>query len=147
MLRNPNWIVRPAYLKLTAGWQGGRLRLPALAGQPILPAHNPSCTLLRTQVALETAAAYQSQLASLPGLSPQGAAQLAADLEYFSNVLSTLGVAVPPSLAAWQAAAAAPPDGLAPLVEAAGDAAGRAAVLAVARLRGLQLGAASPGGA
>ncbi len=101
----------------------------------------------RLQVALETAAAYQSQLASLLGLSPQGAAQLAADLEYFSNVLSTLGVAVPPSLAAWQAAAAAPPDGLPLLAQAAGDAPARAAVLAAARLRGVQLGAASPGGA
>lgn len=96
------------------------------------------------QVALETAAAYQAQLACLPGLSPQGAAQLAADLEYFSNVLSTLGVVVPPSLAAWQAAAAAPAEGLPPLAGAAGDAPARAAVRAVARLRGVQLGAASP---
>lgn len=107
----------------------------------LLPCPAPA---LPRQVALETAAAYQSQLVALPGLSPQGAAQLAADLEYFCNVLTTLGVAVPPSLAAWQAAAAAPPEALPPLVEAAGDAAARAAVLAVARLRGVQLGSPSP---
>lgn len=97
------------------------------------------------QVALDTAAHYQQQLAALPGLTAQGAAQLAADLEYFCNVLTTLGVAVPPSLAAWHAAAAAPAHGFAAVAEAAaqgGDAAGRAAVAAVARLRGLQAGPA-----
>ncbi|EFN55444.1 hypothetical protein CHLNCDRAFT_133750 [Chlorella variabilis] len=97
------------------------------------------------KVALDTAAHYQQQLAALPGLTAQGAAQLAADLEYFCNVLTTLGVAVPPSLAAWHAAAAAPAHGFAAVAEAAaqgGDAAGRAAVAAVARLRGLQAGPA-----
>ncbi|KAL4457254.1 hypothetical protein ABPG75_012119 [Micractinium tetrahymenae] len=100
------------------------------------------------KVALDTASGYQQQLAALPGLSAQGAAQLAADLEYFTNVLSTLGVAVPPSLAAWQAAAAAPPEGLAAVAEAAaegGDAGSRAAVQMVARLRGVALPV--PGGA
>lgn len=94
------------------------------------------------QVALDTASVYQQQLASLPGLSAQGAAQLAADLEYFSNVLSTLGVAVPPSLAAWQAATAAPLEGLAAVAEAAakgGDASSQAAVQMAARLRGIAL--------
>jgi hypothetical protein len=65
---------------------------------------------------------------------------LAADLEYFNNVLATLGLAVPPGLAAWQAAAAAPADGLAGVARAAeegGDAAAVEAVAAVARLRGL----------
>ncbi|KAL4421182.1 hypothetical protein ABPG77_003365 [Micractinium sp. CCAP 211/92] len=94
------------------------------------------------KVALDTASVYQQQLASLPGLSAQGAAQLAADLEYFSNVLSTLGVAVPPSLAAWQAATAAPLEGLAAVAEAAaegGDASSQAAVQMAARLRGIAL--------
>lgn len=89
------------------------------------------------------AAAYQSRLGALPALSPLGAAQLAADLEYFTNVLTTLGVAVPPSLAAWQAAAGAPAEGYAAVAEAAGeggDAGARAVVALVARLRGLQLG-------
>lgn len=96
------------------------------------------------QVALDAASEYQQQLASLPGLSAQGAAQLAADLEYFTNVLSTLGVAVPPSLEAWQAATAAPPEGLAAVAEAAaegGDASTRAAVQMAARLRGIALSA------
>ena len=54
------------------------------------------------KVTLGAAAVYQEQLQRLAGLSPQGSAQLAADLEYFANVLTTLGVAVPPALAAWQ---------------------------------------------
>ena len=95
-----------------------------------------------TQVALSTAAQYQAALGGLAGLTPQGAAQLAADLEYFCNVLTTLGVAVPPSLAAWQAAAAAPVDGLPALAADAGEVGAVGAleaVHAVAALRGVQL--------
>jgi hypothetical protein len=91
-------------------------------------------------VALHTAALYQQQLGGLKGLTAQGAAQLAADLEYFCNVLTTLGVGVPPTLAAWQAAAAAPADEFAMVAEAAadgGDASSQAVVALVARLRGL----------
>lgn len=91
-------------------------------------------------MALETAAHYQRQLGALPALTTAGAAQLAADLEYFNNVLATLGVDVPPALAAWQAAAAAPADGVSDLLRTAeegGDAAAAEAVVAVARLRGL----------
>lgn len=105
-------------------------------------AHSPHPPARPLQVALDIASAYQQQLASLPGLSAQGAAQLAADLEYFTNVLSTLGVAVPPSLAAWQAATAAPPEGLSAVAEAAvegGDASTQAAVQLVARMRGIAL--------
>ncbi|KAI3425696.1 hypothetical protein D9Q98_007673 [Chlorella vulgaris] len=92
------------------------------------------------KVALHTAALYQQQLGGLRGLTAQGAAQLAADLEYFCNVLTTLGVGVPPTLAAWQAAAAAPADEFAMVAEAAadgGDASSQAVVALVARLRGL----------
>ena len=92
------------------------------------------------QVALDTAAHYQAQLGGIAGLTAQGSAQLAADLEYFCNVLTTLGVAVPPSLAAWQAAAAVPADGYALVAEAAGEggnAASQGIVALVARLRGL----------
>ena len=102
----------------------------------------------RLQVALATAAHYQQQLAAVGGLTPAGAAQLAADLEYFCNVLSTLGVAVPPSLAAWQVAAAAPAEGYSAVAEAAAEGGGSgeaaAVVQLVARLRGLQL---APGAA
>ena len=78
---------------------------------PTPPHPHPNPLSLPTpppQVALEVAGAYQAQLGRLQGLSPQGAAQLGADLEYFVNVLATLGAPVPPALAAWQAAAAAP---------------------------------------
>jgi hypothetical protein len=89
------------------------------------------------------AAAYLEQLPRIAGLSPQGAAQLAADLEYFTNVLSTLGVGVPPALAAWQAAAAAPDAaaarGVAEAAAAGGGAEEARAVAVVAKLRGLSL--------
>lgn len=101
-------------------------------------------------MAQDTAAHYQRQLGALPGLTPAGSAQLAADLEYFNNVLATLGVAVPLALAAWQAAASAPANGLAGVARAAeegGDAAVVEAVAAVARLRGLApSGGAGAGG-
>lgn len=120
---------------------------PEAAQRPCPPpalTHPPAPT---PQVALDAAAAYQAQLAALPGLSPQGAAQLAADLEYFANVLGTLGVVVPPSLAAWQAATGAPPEGLPAVAEAAaqgGDPGAQQAVQLVARLRGLQLAGGAP---
>lgn len=75
--------------------------------------------------------------------------QLSADLEYFCNVLTTLGVSPPPALAAWQAAVAVPEEGFAAVAQAAaegGAAESMAAVELVGRLRGLQLsgeGAAS----
>lgn len=60
------------------------------------------------RAALASCQLYLNELKKLKGLSPQGAGQLAADIEYFSNVLSTLGLAVPSGLAAWQAALVAP---------------------------------------
>lgn len=45
---------------------------------------------------------YVAQLGQLRSLSPAGSAQLAADLEYFCNVVSALGVSIPPALATWQ---------------------------------------------
>ena len=53
---------------------------------------------------------YTDQLQQIPMLSSQGAQQLAADLEYFCNVLSALGVAVPARLGTWQVAAQWPAD-------------------------------------
>ena len=56
------------------------------------------------QVAVGAADLYAAQLQQVPMLSLQGSQQLAADLEYFCNVLSALGVAVPPTLGTWQVA-------------------------------------------
>lgn len=94
------------------------------------------------KVALSSSSLYLSTLRALPSLSSGGAAQLAADLEYFANVLATLGVDPPAELAAWQAAAGAPPDAIGAVVAAAaggGAAEARRAVELVARLRGLAL--------
>ncbi|KAK2080695.1 hypothetical protein QBZ16_000549 [Prototheca wickerhamii] len=61
------------------------------------------------RIAAEAAAdLVRLALRPLPRLSGAGAAQLAADLEYFCNVLGSLGVEVPDELGAWTAAAAAP---------------------------------------
>lgn len=62
------------------------------------------------QVAAGAADLYTDQLQQIPNLSSQGAQQLAADLEYFCNVLSALGVAVPARLGTWQVAAQWPAD-------------------------------------
>ena len=42
------------------------------------------------------------QLGDIGRLTPAGAQQLAADLEYLCNVLSALGVDIPQTLAIWQ---------------------------------------------
>ena len=93
--------------------------------------------------ALAATLLYLDQLQHIQGLSVQGAGQLAADVEYFSNVLSTLGLAVPPAMAAWQAALMAPDaaalEGLKSLATSEGGS--REAVEAVevvARLRALK---------
>ena len=57
------------------------------------------------QVAVGAADLYAAQLQQITSLSSQGSQQLAADLEYFCNVLSALGVSVPPTLGTWQVAA------------------------------------------
>jgi conserved oligomeric Golgi complex subunit 7 len=54
------------------------------------------------QVALGAAEEYLRQLEAIPRLSAAGGAQAAADAEYFCNVLSALGVALPPQLGTWQ---------------------------------------------
>ncbi|KAK9829565.1 hypothetical protein WJX72_006519 [[Myrmecia] bisecta] len=56
------------------------------------------------KVAAGAAELYAEQLRQVPHLSLHGVQQLAADLEYFCNVMSALGVALPPALATWQAA-------------------------------------------
>ncbi len=64
---------------------------------------------------------YTDQLQQILHLSSQGSQQLAADLEYFCNVLSALGVAVPARLGTWQVAAQWPADGFAEASRAALD--------------------------
>lgn len=54
------------------------------------------------QVAGGAAGVVQGELDAMQRLSPSGAQQLAADLEYLCNVLSALGVDVPRTLPTWQ---------------------------------------------
>eukprot|EP00884_Botryococcus_braunii_P002839 jgi/Botrbrau1/12556/Bobra.0169s0092.1 len=62
------------------------------------------------KVAAGAADMYVSELEKVDRLSASGAQQLAADLEYFCNVLSALGVALPPTLVTWQVAASWSPE-------------------------------------
>ena len=54
------------------------------------------------QVAGGAASLVETELGNIPRLSPSGAQQLAADLEYVCNVLSALGLDVPRALPTWQ---------------------------------------------
>lgn len=56
------------------------------------------------QVAIGAADALVEQLSGITRLTKHGSTQLAADLEYFCNVLHALGVAVPATLGTWQLA-------------------------------------------
>ncbi len=58
--------------------------------------------LYRAQVAAGAAEEYLQALNSIASLSAAGAGQAAADAEYFCNVLSALGVQLPPALGTWQ---------------------------------------------
>ncbi len=71
-----------------------------------------------TQVATGAAELYADKLEQLPKLTPSGAAQLNADLEYFCNVLSALSVALPQRLATWQVLMMLPDEELAANVQA-----------------------------
>ncbi|KAK9807441.1 hypothetical protein WJX73_007551 [Symbiochloris irregularis] len=66
--------------------------------------NNPIDAEWLDKVAMGAADVLLNQLQSIRVLKPQGSQQLAADLEYFCNVLSALGVAAPAALATWQAA-------------------------------------------
>jgi conserved oligomeric Golgi complex subunit 7 len=97
------------------------------------------------RAALASCQLYLNELKKLQSLSPQGAGQLAADIEYFSNVLSTLGLAVPSALAAWQAALVAPDaaslEGLKGLAaRKGGNDEAKVAVEIVSRLRAIEVG-------
>lgn len=95
------------------------------------------------RAALASCQLYLDVLKELKNVSPQGAGQLAADIEYFSNVLSTLGLAVPSALAAWHAALVAPDiatlDGLRGLVAGeSGNDETKIAVDQVTKLRAME---------
>lgn len=98
------------------------------------------------RVALAGARLYQDQLMKVKALTPQGAGQLAADIEYFCNVLSTLGLSAPPALAAWQAALVAADaqelESVLGLAAGSGGSQGAAAAVeTVARLRRMNISA------
>lgn len=94
------------------------------------------------RIALSAAQLYHEQMSQMQSLSEQGSAQLAADLEYFTNVLTTLGVAIPSVLATWHAATSAPADQILLVAEAAReseDPGTSGIVEVVAKLRGLKV--------
>ncbi|KAF6263232.1 Golgi complex component 7-domain-containing protein [Scenedesmus sp. NREL 46B-D3] len=62
---------------------------------------------------------YADAVLQIRGLSPSGGAQLAADAEYFCNVMSALAVAPPPALVTAQLFAAAPADAFVQLADGA----------------------------
>jgi hypothetical protein len=93
------------------------------------------------RVVAGVAGAYAEALLRVPELSPGGAGQLAADVEYFANVMAALRVAPPPALLTLQAFAALPADQF-PAAGAAAVAAGAAdarALRALAAARRLSL--------
>lgn len=71
----------------------GRSRVSAQRGS--------ACLTNCLQVAAGAAALYVQQLQRIERFSPLGRQQLAADLEYFCNVLAALSVALPPELITW----------------------------------------------
>jgi len=97
------------------------------------------------RVVAGVAGAYAEALLRVPELSPGGAGQLAADVEYFANVMAALRVAPPPALLTLQAFAALPADQF-PAAGAAAVAAGAAdarALRALAAARRLSLAPAA----
>ena len=65
-------------------------------------AAHDACFRPPLQVAAGAAVLYVQQLQRIERFSPLGRQQLAADLEYFCNVLAALSVALPPELVTWQ---------------------------------------------
>ncbi|KAK9915106.1 hypothetical protein WJX75_004782 [Coccomyxa subellipsoidea] len=93
------------------------------------------------RVAAGAAELYVRELAKITSLSESGAAQLAADLDYFCNVLAALGVAVPLQLVTWQVAVGWQASDFTASATAALDdlMADRATLELVAAARGLQM--------
>lgn len=81
--------------------------------------------LFAAQVVRGAGSLFADTVLQIPQLSPAGAAQLAADAEYFANVMSALAVPPPAELVTVQLFAAVPSDSFGGL--AAGAAAGGSA--------------------
>jgi hypothetical protein len=77
------------------------------------------------QVVRGAGSLYADTVLQISHVSAAGAAQLAADAEYFANVMSALAVAPPPELTTLQLFAGVPPDSFSGL--AAGAVAGGSA--------------------
>lgn len=72
-------------------------------------------------MAAGAAGLFVQHLQRIPLFSALGEQQLAADLEYFCNVLAALSVALPPELVSWAQAKGSPDE----QSEQAGDSGGR----------------------
>lgn len=72
--------------------------------------YTPSCPRPRTQVVSGAAALYGDAVFQIPELGHQGGMQLAADVEYFINVMGALHVAPPHGLLTVQLLAGADAD-------------------------------------
>lgn len=83
--------------------------LPADRYESSFSAQQPTC-LCCLQVVRGAGLLYANTLLQIKQLSPSGAAQVAADAEYFCNVMSALAVAPPTALITVQLFAAAPVD-------------------------------------
>lgn len=82
---------------------------------------------------------YSKELEKLSHLSSDASRQLSADIDYFCNIMNSLGSEVPVKISAWQAAlATSDSDGLRSLLDSIGDNSEATATVAlVARLRSL----------
>ena len=62
------------------------------------------------KIAEASAELLLKEVRAIASLTDQGAAQLSADLEYFSNIVAALSLAPPSALIAWYKCASAPRD-------------------------------------
>lgn len=82
---------------------------------------------------------YMEHLEHLKKLSPAGAEQLGADVEYFANILSSLGQEVPETLSAWQAGLNADKSGLDALLQSIDQADAVRILKFISRLRNFDI--------
>ena len=74
------------------------------------------------RLTLVAATQYATELMKLQKLSLHGSKQIGADIEYFCNILTSLGQEIPVQISAWQAAlASTDSEGIKSLLESIGD--------------------------
>jgi hypothetical protein len=74
------------------------------------------------RLTLVAATQYATELMKMQKLSLHGSKQIGADIEYFCNILSSLGQEIPVQISAWQAAlASTDSEGIKSLLESIGD--------------------------